>query len=132
MFLSFATDNAAANFDQGQISLTVQGPGTSAVVGFDPNALNGQFTIPGGSGFSFTPWFLLSGSLTYSGPGAAPFLLNINVQYFTAGKGLVLDADNAFITAVPTPSPLPLFATGPGLMALLAWRRRRGLTTSHR
>jgi len=78
---------AAANFDQGQISLTVQGPGTSAVVGFDPNALNGQFTIPGGSGFSFTPWFLLSGSLTYSGPGAAPFLLNINVQYFTASKG---------------------------------------------
>jgi hypothetical protein len=122
-YVTFRTNNAAANFDQGQISLTVQGPGTSAVVGFDPNALNGQFTIPGGSGFSFTPWFLLSGILNYSGPGAAPFLLNINVQDFTAGKGLVLAADNAFITAVPDPTTLSLI--GLGLLGLGAMRRRR-------
>jgi hypothetical protein len=28
-------------------------------------------------------------------------------------------------SAVPTPATLPLFATGLGLMALLAWRRRK-------
>ena len=124
-YVSYATDAAGGNFDQGQISLTAEGPGTFAVVGFDPNALNGQFTIPGGAGFSFTPWFLLSGILTYSGPGDAPFLLNINVQDFSETGGLVLDVDNAFITAVPTPATLPLFASGLGLLAVWAWPRRK-------
>jgi len=29
------------------------------------------------------------------------------------------------VSAVPEPTTLPLFATGLGLMALLAWRRRK-------
>lgn len=122
-YVSFGTNNAAANFDQGQISLTAQGAGQSAVVGYDPNSLQGQFTIPSGT-FSFTPWFLLSGTFDYSGPGSAPFLININVQDFTAEKGLILVADNAFITAVPLPATLPLFASGLALSGLLARSRR--------
>ena len=124
-YVSFATDVAGANFDQGQISLTVEGPGISAVVGSDPNTLNGQFTIPGGGGFAFTPWFLLSGILNYTGPGDAPFLLNINVQDFPNTGGLVLDVDNAFITAVPLPATLTLFASGLAGLGWLSRRRRR-------
>ena len=123
-WVSFGTDNAAGNFDQGQISLTVQiGGGPSIAVGFDPNALNGQFTIPGGGGFSFTPWFLLQGTLAFAGP-AADILLNINVQDYSNG-GLILAADNAFINAVPLPAALPLFASGIGAMGLLGWRRKK-------
>ena len=123
-YVSFGTNDAAGNFDQGQISLTAQGPGTSESVGFDPNALNGQFTIPAGS-LSFTDWFLLSGVFNYTGPGDAPFLLNINVQNFTLDKNLTLVVDNAFVNAVPVPAALPLFAGGLGGLGLLGWWRRR-------
>jgi hypothetical protein len=119
--VSFGTDNAAGNFSQGQISLTIQLPGgQSEVVGFDPNALNGQFTIPGDSGFSFTPWFLLEDVLNFAG-GPANALININVQDFSQA-GIVLLFDNAFIEAVPEPAALLLF--GSALAALVGSRRR--------
>jgi len=124
-YVSFATNNPVANFDQGQISLTVQiAGGSSATVGFDPNALNGQFTIPANNGFSLTPWFLLQGTLIFAG-SPADLLLNINVQDFSTG-GLSLVVDNAFINnTVPLPAALPLFATGLGALGLFGWRRKK-------
>lgn len=127
-WVSFGTDNPAANFDQGQISLTVQIPGSpGATVGFDPNDLNGQFTTPGGLGFSFTKWFLLEGTLTFAG-SPADLLLNINVQDFT-DAGLSLAADNAFITAAtPLPAALPMFLGGAGLIGFMARLRKQKAT----
>lgn len=122
-WVSFGTDDAAGNFNQGQISLTAQGAGMSETVGYDPNALNSQFTIAGASGFSFTDWFLLSGTLVYSGPGTADFLLNINVQDFNPDLGIVLLVDNAFIKPIPIPAALPLFMGGLLMLGGVARRR---------
>jgi hypothetical protein len=54
-----------------------------------------------------------------------------DIAYILAGgvPGEGVSLDNLVVsvpdTAVPTPATLPLFATGLGLMALLAWRRKR-------
>jgi hypothetical protein len=117
-----APPDTSGNFDQGQISLTIQLPGgQSEVVGFDPNALNGQFTVPA-LGVSFTPWFVMEDVLSYAG-GPVDALLNVNVQEFTAPAGnLFLVFDNAFIEAVPEPMAALLF--GGALAGLVASRRR--------
>lgn len=122
-WVSFATDDPAGNFDQGQINLTVQGTTFTETVGFDPNALNGQFTIPVAAGFSATPWFLLSGTLDYAG-GPGDFLINMNVQDFTPDQGLVLLVDNVFLTSVaPIPLPAGFVLIGTALAGLGAVRR---------
>jgi hypothetical protein len=114
--------NTGGNFDQGQISLTIQLPGgQSETVGFDPNALNGQFTEHG-LAVSFTPWFELDDFLNYAG-GPVDALINVNVQEFTAPTGnLFLVFDNVFIQAVPEPSALLIL--GSALAGLLGARRR--------
>ena len=120
-YVSFGTDGPAANFDQGQISLTIQLPGgQSEVVGLDPNALNGQFTIPSVLGFFFTPWFLLDDFLNYAG-APVDALINISVQDFSPA-GIVLAFDNVVIEAVPEPAALLLFGG-----ALAGFAARRGV-----
>lgn len=132
-WVSFGTNNPAGNFDQGQISLTLQISGSPGqTVGFDPNTLNGQFTIPASAGFSFTDWFLLQGVLTFAG-SPTDLLLNINVQDFSSSGGLVLLVDNAFITdagPVPLPGAVPLFASGLGVLGLFGWRRKKKARTA--
>jgi hypothetical protein len=124
-YTTFGTNSAAGNFDQGQISLTVQiMGGPSETVGFDPNTLNGQFTIPGGSGFSFTPWMLLSDTLVYSGVGPASAIINLNAQDFSTG-GLVLGFDNAFIEAAAVPEPATLLLLASGLLGFGFMRRAK-------
>ena len=126
-YVALGTDEAGANFDQAQISVTIQLPGgESETIGLDPNALNGQFTIPGNSGFNFTPWLLLTGLLSYEGE-LADVLYNINVQDFPNTGGLVLAFDNAFVDAVAVPEPETLGLLGAALLAfaLRAFGRRR-------
>lgn len=125
--VALGTTNAAGNFSQAQISLTVQGEGVSATVGQNPNALAGQFTNPGGAGFSFTDWFELSGTLVYTGVGPVSLLININVQVFVRENTLALNVDNAFLSAVAVPEPASLALLGAGLLGLgFARARRKG------
>ena len=122
-YLTFVTNNAAGNFDQGQISLTVQiVGGASETVGFDSNALNGQFTIDVGSGFFATPWMLLSDTLLYSGVGPASAIISINVQNFSSAI-TGIGANNAFVEGLPEPATL--FLVGSGLIGLAMRSRRR-------
>jgi hypothetical protein len=124
-YVTFGTNNAAANFAQGQISLTSQGTGQSETLRQDPNGLNGQFNTEGNDGIFFTNWFLLKGIFNYTGNSAAPFLLNINVQDGTAENALVLTADNVFVKPVPIPAALPLFATGVAAVGYAGRRKRK-------
>lgn len=125
-YVSFGTNSAPGNFAQGQISLSVQpGNSPSETVGFDPNALNGQFTIPGNGGYSFTPYFLMTDTLIYGGVGPTSAIINVNVQDFTPDNGqfIALIFDNVFVEAVPEPASLALFAAG--LTGLGLARRRK-------
>jgi len=58
-------------------------------------------------------------------PNNCPYPLNIN-DYAQQGNLWLTEASAP--ASVPTPGTATLFATGLGLMALLGWRRRRGVT----
>jgi hypothetical protein len=124
-YVSLAARQPLGNFTQAQISLTAQGTPQSSTVGTDANARRDDFTNPGGAGFSFTPWFLLSGTFEYSGPGSAPFLININVQNGTEDQRLAMFVDGVYVTPVPIPAALPLFATGVAAVAYAGRRKRK-------
>jgi len=121
-WVSYGTNQPLGNFAQGQVSLTVQGTGVAATLGGDPNAIAGQFTVPGGA-FTYTPWTLLAGTLTYTGTGPVDLIVNVNVQNASEPNGLRLLADNLYLTAISVPEPAALLLTG--LAALAAGLRRR-------
>jgi hypothetical protein len=122
--VAFFTDVVGGNFDQGQISLTVQGAGVSSTIGRDPNSLAAQF-IPLANGFFYTFWFDLTGTLVYDGAAPADFLINLNVQNFPPSNTIELLVDNVFLRAVSVPEPASLALLGAGLLGLAAFRRRR-------
>jgi hypothetical protein len=119
-WVSIGTNDPNGNFDQAQISLSVQGNGVNQTIGLDPNAIKNQFTIPGGGDTLFTQWFQLSGLLNFVGSG--DLLININVQNAANAKSIFMNVDNAYISAVPVPAGVLLIGTA--LAAFGALRRR--------
>jgi hypothetical protein len=118
-WISLGTTQPQGNFNQAQINLQVQGAGVNQTIGLDPNAIQGQFTILGGAGMYFTPWFQLSGLLNFVGSG--DLFINISAQNYN-GTPFQMWVDNAYITAVPVPAGLVMMGTA--LAGLGALRRR--------
>ena len=93
----------------------------SEINAFDPltGMFEGSISIDVGAGH--TPgglWFIGFGGGTNGGPS--------NALFFTDGiDGETHGLFGAITSPVPLPAALPLFATGVGLMGLLAWRRKR-------
>jgi len=135
-------------------------PGVEPVLGAMNGLSTGDITYPTAGRqplghpqtltFTFLPnsfiagdWFRFSADVDFHfgeggsfGDGNATFaVLMSNGETFSAPFVTINDnRSEASISApessVPAPASLPLFATGLGLMALLRWRRRRGVTAS--